>query len=86
MTLSTRHGLFGASWLGITLMFAGVIGALVDHSRQDMTASHLVLIPFVTAVLVFQGRATIFASVETAWRRRRRRHARGVGFVRGGRQ
>ncbi len=68
MTVSKRHALFGASWLGVTLMFAGVVKALVEHSRQGMTASHLILIPFVTAVLVFQGRTTIFASVETAWR------------------
>ena len=68
MTLSRRHALFAACCFGVTLMFAGTIGALVAHSRQDMTASHLVTIPFVTAVLVFQGRATVFASVETAWR------------------
>lgn len=67
MTLSKRHALFGAAWLSVALMFAGVIAALVDLSRRDMTASHLVLVPFVTAVLVFQARATIFAAAETAW-------------------
>ena len=34
MTVSRRHALFGASWLGFTLMFAGVVGALKAGSSE----------------------------------------------------
>ena len=44
-----------------------VVRALIDLSRQDDTASHLVLIPFVSLALIYARRDVIFATVRTAW-------------------
>jgi len=50
-------------------LFAGNIGvvrALVDYSRSNATASHLIAVPFVTLVLIFQNRGAIFSSIRFA--------------------
>jgi exosortase len=63
MTASWRHILFGAWWLTVTVVQAGTLRALIDHSRQDMSASHLVLIPLVSAALMIRSRNDIFSSL-----------------------
>lgn len=68
MTPSRRHWLFAAYCLGVCVAHGQVLRALFDYSRQDMSASHLVLIPLVTCGLVYQNRDSIFASARTAWR------------------
>jgi exosortase len=60
--------LFAAYSLGMAVAHGQVLLAWFNYSRHDMSASHLVLIPFVTCVLVYQNRRAIFASVSTAWR------------------
>jgi exosortase len=42
--------------------------ALYDYSRVDETASHLILIPLVTAGLIWMDREGIFTGPRTAWR------------------
>jgi exosortase len=46
---------------------ATTLGALVHLSRADETASHLVLIPFVSLALIYVERDSIFAEAQSAW-------------------
>lgn len=57
------HLLFAAYSLCLLALNARVLGALVDLSMHDATASHLVLVPFVTLALIFHGRRTIFPTI-----------------------
>jgi exosortase len=66
MTLSRRIALFA---LFSACLLAGTFGvwrALFEFARRDDTASHVVLIPFVTAALIFQRRESLFASARWA--------------------
>ena len=67
MSLNRRTTFFGAYCLGLALAHASVLRALYEYSRENVSASHVVLIPFVSALLIFQGRASIFAKVRTSW-------------------
>ena len=44
-----------------------VLRALVEHALGDATASHILLIPFVTLALLCQDRGTIFFRNKPAW-------------------
>ena len=44
----------------------GALRALVNLARQDPTASHVMLIPFVTLALICQRRNSIFSSLRSA--------------------
>jgi exosortase len=61
-TLGNRHALFTA--YSVALMFAGahVLAAVVKLSIEDASSSHLVLIPFISAALIYGNRGTIFSS------------------------
>lgn len=61
-----RHALLGAFVVAVLTAHPGTVDALIDLSRNDSTASHHVLIPFVVLVLVLQSRGSIFKSVRTA--------------------
>ena len=63
MNLRLRTGLFSLSCLGVALANASALRALYELGRQDSTASHLIVIPFVTMGLLFQDRAKIFSVV-----------------------
>jgi exosortase len=67
MTLATRTALFAAFCVAIMLAYANALRALYDFSRGDPSASHLVLIPFVSVALVIERRKAIFSSVRTDW-------------------
>src|SRR5262245_43714247 len=67
MTLLEKHCWFGAYCLTVAAIHGQTLRALYEHSRQDMSASHLVLIPFVSAGLVYQSRESIFSSVRTSF-------------------
>ena len=58
--------LFGVYVVALLAANLPVVGALIDLSRQDNTASHVVLVPFVTLVLVFWDRRAVFSSVQRA--------------------
>ncbi len=60
MSPLTRHGLFAAYLLAIAAANASLLSAWVDYSQQDMSASHLVLIPLVGAALIVRARSRIF--------------------------
>ena len=68
MTTVTRSLLFVGYCLAVSLAQWPVVSALYDYSRRDDTASHLVLIPFVTFGLMFLDRGAILATARTAWR------------------
>jgi exosortase len=67
MTLRGRLGVF-ASYVGLTTaIHAPVALALVRYSRDENSASHVVMIPLVAAALVYMNREAIFASIRTSW-------------------
>jgi hypothetical protein len=65
MTHAPRHVLFG----GFTAVLLGVhtqtVRSVIDLSRNNDTASHLVSIPFVTLALLDTRRDSLFAEVLT---------------------
>jgi exosortase len=63
MTLSKRNVLFSAYCLCLILIHLGVLRLLFDFSMENDTASHLVLVPFVTLALIYWDRRSIFSSV-----------------------
>jgi exosortase len=66
MTLARRLALFGLFLMVVTAVNASALSAWFRFSRGDSTASHLVLIPLVTLVLIFQDRKSIFAEIQWA--------------------
>lgn len=64
--MGRRHALFGVFVVAVLAVHPGTLGALIDLSRNDSTASHHVLIPLVTLVLVLLRRESIFSFVGTA--------------------
>lgn len=64
---AARTAAFATYGLGLALVHVQVLLALYDHSRQNETASHVILIPFITLALVYQSRNSIFASARLAW-------------------
>ena len=67
MTVTRRTFFFTCYCLGLSLAYAPVLRALFDYSRQNVTASHVMVIPLVTAVLIYQDRTRIFSLVRTSW-------------------
>ena len=67
MTTGKRTVLFGAYCLCLSLAHLQVLRSLYDYSRDNISASHVVLIPLISAILIFQDRAPIFSSVRTSW-------------------
>jgi exosortase len=59
---------FAAYCLCVAAANAGSLQSLAVLSRQDATASHVLLIPLVTLVLIFQQRQAIFRSIQWNWR------------------
>jgi exosortase len=51
----------------VALLNWSTTDALIHLSRNDATASHLILVPFVSVALIFQERDRVFASVRTDW-------------------
>jgi exosortase len=66
MTVQRRTVLFAVYSVCLVASQLEVLRALVNLARLDQSASHVVLIPFVTLVLIFQRRDSIFASLESA--------------------
>lgn len=60
MSQLQMHLLFGAYSLCLLALNAGVLDALIELSRRDATASHLILVPFVTAALIWLKRESVF--------------------------
>jgi exosortase len=62
----TRAIIFGLYSMGLVVTDWKSLFALYELSRSDETASHLTLIPFVTLVLMYQNRRSIFSSARFA--------------------
>lgn len=60
------HLRFAAYTICLLVPHASIVRALVDFSQQDVTASHVILVPFVSIALIYMNRAAIFSSVTTA--------------------
>lgn len=67
MKTSQRTILFSIYGLCLIAANAGVLRGLIDLSRQNDTASHHILIPFVTLVLIYRQRDVVFSAVRSAW-------------------
>jgi exosortase len=65
LTQLQTHLLFGAYSLCLIALNARVLHALFELSQRDGTASHLVLVPFVTAGLIWLKRESVFRSVRS---------------------
>jgi exosortase len=59
---SKPAALFGIFTAALLALNAQVLVALVDLARRNNTASHVVLVPLVTLVLIYQDRSVIFSS------------------------
>jgi exosortase len=67
MTFSKRLLYFGLYCVGVALTNVPALRTVAMLSlNDDMASSHLILIPLVTAALIYQERRTIFSSVEFA--------------------
>jgi exosortase len=65
-TLRRRTLWFVVFSLCVIAVNVQALRALVSLARSDQTASHIVLIPFVTLALIYRRRDSIFSSVESA--------------------
>jgi len=63
--MSVRTTLFALYCLGVMLASSQVLRALLALSSADASASHLVLIPFVSLALVYLRQDVIFSAVDT---------------------
>lgn len=59
------HLLFGVYSLCLVALNARALRALIELSMHNATASHLVLVPFITAALICLERDSIFSSVRS---------------------
>lgn len=59
--MNRRHIVFAVIALGTAALNAGAIRQLVDLALRDSTASHLIVVPFVTAALVYRRRDTVYS-------------------------
>lgn len=62
MTLTRRTALFAAWCAGLALVHLVVLQQWLQYSRSDDSASHVVLIPLVSLVLVWWDRDRVFAA------------------------
>jgi exosortase len=62
-----RGVLLAAFCAAVAMANQDVLRALINLSRNDASSSHVVVIPFVTVALIYQGRQAIFTSIRTDW-------------------
>jgi exosortase len=65
MTPRLRTALFGAYCCAVSVAQWSVVWALFKYSQRDMSSSHLVTIPFVSAALLYHARHNIAASIRS---------------------
>lgn len=66
-SITRRTAAFTVYCVAVALIHVQALQALYDYSMQNVTASHVMLVPFVSLALVYQSRRAIFASVTTEW-------------------
>ena len=59
------HLRFAAFTIALLAANASVVWALVEFSQRDVTASHVILVPFVSIALIYANRTSIFPSATT---------------------
>jgi exosortase len=62
-----RGILLAAFCAAVAIANQDVVRALIQLSSNDASSSHVIVIPFVTAALIYQGRHAIFTSIRTDW-------------------
>jgi exosortase len=62
MSNTSRHVLFGAFTAVLLGVHASAVRSVIDLSRHDDTASHLVLVPFMTLALLYTRRDSLFSA------------------------
>src|SRR4051812_46635929 len=67
MTLSRRTVWFGTYCVCLALAHVSVLRELYVYSRDNVSSSHVLLIPLVSLAIIFQRRSLIFASMRTSW-------------------
>lgn len=60
---STHHVCFAVLSLALGAVTFGLLSSLLSYSLRDDSASHIILIPFITAFLIFTERKKIFSKV-----------------------
>jgi exosortase len=63
MTFAVRTALFAAYCVAVAAINVRVLWTLFEFSQANATASYVVLMPFVAAILVYQEREEIFGSL-----------------------
>jgi exosortase len=81
MTPAARFALLAGYLAAVIVAGFPVLAALIEYSRQDVSASHLPLIPLVTVALIVQGRRDIFREVRWGWRAAVPLLAGGIGLA-----
>lgn len=61
----SSHLRFAAYTICLLTANAGIVRSLVEFSQRDVTASHVILVPFVSIALIYANRTAIFSSVKT---------------------
>jgi exosortase len=64
--MNRRHLVLGAYTAVVLAIFSGAVRKVAELGDTDATASHHVLIPFVTFALVLQQRRAIFSAAQSA--------------------
>jgi exosortase len=59
------HRRFAAYTICLFAAHGGIVRALVELSQRQVTASHVILVPFVSMALIYANRSAIFSSVTT---------------------
>ncbi len=65
LTRRQTHLLFGAYSLGLAALNARALHGMVELSRRDATASHLLLVPVVTTLLIWLKREEVFRTIRS---------------------
>jgi len=62
MTNRSRHGLFAVFTVALLGVHASAVRSVIELSRHDGTASHLIFVPFMTLALLYPRRDSLFAA------------------------
>jgi exosortase len=81
LTPGRRTAVFGAYCLCVIVANLGALRALAALAQRDATASHVLLVPFVTLVLIVQQRDALFKSARWDWQAGLGVIAAGLGLL-----
>jgi exosortase len=67
MTPRRRAALFAGYSVVVGVLNSRVLLAMLERSRSDAAASHIVLVPVITLALIYQARQEVFRRMDSAW-------------------